>query len=362
LGLFSLAGLASISLKAAALAPRTTGLTTNLKPRHGFDNRKYSEEFDWRLRRMARIQLTELTAFVAVAEHRSFTKAAAQVGIALPTMSQTIRSLEDGLGVRLFNRTTRSVALTEAGDRLLAEVQPILDGIDHAVESVNSFRDKPIGTLRLAIDRSASQIMTARGFTPLLQPFLAEYPGIRAEISIDEAAHGDIISARFDAGIRLGHRIERDMTILRIADDFKMLTVASPDYLAGRQRPGLPADLHSYNCVRCRSPWDGALHPWGFTKGNQHTDIAVDGSLIVNDIDLLVRIVLDGGGVGHLPEPIVASHIAQGRLVSLLEDWSMTKPGIFLYHPSRRQTPMPLQVFLRFVETWRKLPARAVAA
>ena len=137
---------------------------------------------------MTRIQLNELTAFVAVAERSSFTKAAAQVGIALPTMSQTIRSLEEGLGVRLFNRTTRSVALTEAGDRLLAEVQPILDGIDHAVESVNAFRDKPIGTLRLAIDRSASQILTARGFTPLIQPFLAEYPGIRVEISIDEAA------------------------------------------------------------------------------------------------------------------------------------------------------------------------------
>jgi DNA-binding transcriptional LysR family regulator len=310
---------------------------------------------------MARIQLTELTAFVAVAEHRSFTKAAAQVGIALPTMSQTIRSLEDGLGVRLFNRTTRSVALTEAGDRLLAEVQPILDGIDHAVESVNSFRDKPIGTLRLAIDRSASQIMTARGFTPLIQPFLAEYPGIRAEISIDEA-HGDIISARFDAGIRLGHRIERDMTILRIADDFRVLTVASPGYLASHQSPILPTDLHGHNCVRCRAPWDGSMHPWAYAKGNQHTEIAVDGSFIVNDIDLVLRAVLDGAGVGHLPEPIVASHIAQGHLVSLIEDWSITKPGIFLYHPSRRQTPMPLQVFLRFVETWRKLPLRAAAA
>jgi DNA-binding transcriptional LysR family regulator len=310
---------------------------------------------------MARIQLTELSAFVAVAEHRSFTKAAAQVGIALPTMSQTIRSLEDGLGVRLFNRTTRSVALTEAGDRLLAEVQPILEGIDHAVESVNSFRDKPIGTLRLAIERSASQIMTARGAAPLIQPFLAKYPGGRVEISIDDA-HGDIISARFDAGIRLGHRIERDMTILRVADDFRTLTIASPVYLAGHQRPSVPIDLHGHNCVRYRAPWDGAVHPWGFTKGNQHTEIAVDGPLILNDIDLLLRVILDGGGVGYLPEPIVASHIAQGRLVSLLDDWSMTKPGIFLYHPSRRQTPMPLQVFLRFVETWRKLPPRAAAA
>jgi DNA-binding transcriptional LysR family regulator len=154
---------------------------------------------------MARIQLTELTAFVAVAQHRSFTKAAAQVGIASPTMSQTISSLEEGLGVRLFNRTTRSVALTEAGDRLLAEVQPILDGIDHAVESVNEFRDKPIGTLRLAIERSACQILTAQGAAPLIQPFLDEYPGVRVEISVDDT-HGDIVSGRFDAGIRLGQR------------------------------------------------------------------------------------------------------------------------------------------------------------
>ena len=310
---------------------------------------------------MARIQLTELTAFVAVAEHRSFTKAAAQVGIALPTMSQTIRSLEEGLGVRLFNRTTRSVALTEAGDRLLAEVQPILEGIDHAVESVNSFRDKPIGTLRLAVERSAAQIMSAQGFTPLIQPFLAQYPGVRVEMSIDDA-HGDIIRARFDAGIRLGQRIERDMTILRIADDFRVLTVASPDYLASHRRPSLPTDLHGHDCVRCRAPWDGSMHPWGYAKGAQHSEITVDGSLIVNDIDLVLRIVLDGGGVGHIPEPIVASHIAQGRLVSVLEDRSITKPGIFLYHPSRRQTPMPLQVFIRFVETWRKLPPRSAAA
>jgi DNA-binding transcriptional LysR family regulator len=306
---------------------------------------------------MARIQLTELTAFVAVAEHRSFTKAAAQVGIALPTMSQTIRSLEEGLGVRLFNRTTRSVALTEAGDRLLAEVQPILDGIDHAVESVNSFRDKPIGTLRLAIDRSASQIMVASGFTPLIQPFLAEYPAVRVELSIDEA-HGDIISGRFDAGIRLGHRIERDMTVLRLLDDFRVLTVAAPSYLARRSRPSIPQDLHAHDCVRCRAPWDGSTQPWGYTNGDQHAEIAVDGSLVVNDLDFLLRNVLDGGGVGHLPEPMVASHVAQGRLVSLLDDWSRTKSGIFLYHPSRRQTPMPLQVFLRFVEKWRKPRSR----
>ena len=302
---------------------------------------------------MSRVQLTELTAFVAVAEHASFTKAAAQVGIALPTMSQTIRLLEERLGVRLFNRTTRSVALTEAGERLLAEVEPILAGIDHAVESVNAFRDKPIGTLRLAVSRSASAIVNAGRGVPLMQPFLEEYPAVRLEIAIDDT-ESDIVGGRFDAGIRGGHRIERDMTILRLADEFRLLAVAAPAYVARHPKPSTPKDLHAHNCIRFRTPWDGSIQPWTLTKGSEHTEIAVEGSLIVNDVELALTAVLDGIGVGYLPEPMMASHLSEGRLVVLLEDWSRTLPGVFLYHPSRRQTPMPLQVFLRFVETWRK--------
>ncbi|HEY3887855.1 MAG TPA: LysR family transcriptional regulator [Caulobacteraceae bacterium] len=301
---------------------------------------------------MAGLQLTELVAFAAVARHRSFTKAAAQVGIALPTMSQTIRSLEDRLGVRLFNRTTRSVALTEAGERLLAEVQPILEGVDQALESVNAFRDKPMGTLRLAVTRPFATMLLA----PLVQPFLAQYPAIRLEISVDDT-HSDIVSGRFDAGIRVGHRVERDMTILRIADEFRMLAVAAPAYMAGVARPFAPKDLHALNCIRYRTPWDGSLQPWLFTKGDQQTEAAVEGSLIVNDVDLWLNTILDGVGVGYLPEPIVAPYLARGRLVSLLDDWSHTHYGVFLYHPSRRQPPMPLRVFLRFIETWRKTAA-----
>jgi DNA-binding transcriptional LysR family regulator len=318
----------------------------------GFDNHRYSEDFSWIFQIMAGLQLTELAAFAAVAEHRSFTKAAAQVGIALPTMSQTIRSLEDRLGVRLFNRTTRSVALTEAGERLLAEVQPILDGVDQALESVNAFRDTPMGTLRLAVTRPFATMLLA----PLVQPFLAQYPAIRLEIAVDDT-HSDIVSGRFDAGIRVGHRVERDMTILRIGDEFRMMAVAAPAYLAGVERPSLPKDLHELNCVRYRTPWDGSLVPWLFTKGDQQTEVAVEGSLTVNDVDLLLNTILDGVGVGYLPEPIVAPYLARGRLVSLLEDWRRTHHGVFLYHPSRRQTPMPLQVFLRFIETWRKTAA-----
>jgi DNA-binding transcriptional LysR family regulator len=302
---------------------------------------------------MARVQLTELTAFVAVAEHRSFTKAAVQVGIALPTMSQTIRSLEERIGVRLFNRTTRSVALTEAGERLLAEIQPLLGGIEDAIESVNLFRDKPIGTLRLAVARHSA----TRRLSPLIQPFLAEYPGIRLEISVNDT-HGDIVSGRFDAGILVGRRVERDMTVLRLADDFRMLAVAAPDYLARHPAPSVPKDLHAHNCIRHRL-WDGSIQPWVFVKGRQQTEIAVDGSLTVNDLDLLLSATLDGVGVAYVAEPIIGPHLAEGQLVTLLEGWSCTVPGVFLYHPSRRQTPMPLQVFLRFLEKWRKQAAAA---
>jgi DNA-binding transcriptional LysR family regulator len=295
------------------------------------------------------VQLAELTAFVAVAENLSFTKAAVQVGVALPTMSQTIRSLEERLGVRLFNRTTRSVALTEAGDRLLLEIQPIIAGIDHALESVNLFRDNPVGTLRLAVARPAA----TRVLAPIIQPFLAEYPAIRLEISVDDT-NSDIVSGRFDAGIRVGHRVERDMTILRLLDEFRMLAVATPGYLARHPAPPQPKDLHFHNCIRYRQPWDGSFQPWLFNKGRQHSEISVEGSLIANDMEVVLSAALDGVGVAYLAEPLLATPLAEGRLVALLEGWCSTLPGVFLYYPSRHQIPMPLLVFLKFIESWRK--------
>jgi DNA-binding transcriptional LysR family regulator len=296
---------------------------------------------------MNRIQLSALTAFAAVAERRSFTRAAAQLGVALPTVSQTIRALEEELGVRLFNRTTRSVALTEAGERLLGEVQPILEGIDLALESVNAFRDKPAGTLRLAVTRPFATTLLA----PLVQPFLAEYPAISLEIVVDDG-RTDIVSGRFDAGIRVGYQVERDMTVLRIADAFRMLAVAAPAYLERHPAPRAPEDLQAHDCVQFRLPWDGSLLTWVFARGEQEVEVAVKSPLIVNDVELMVSTVVDGVGVGYLPEPIVAGHLAEGRLVNLLGDWSGGRSGVFLYHPSRRQPPMPLLVFLRFVEAW----------
>jgi DNA-binding transcriptional LysR family regulator len=300
----------------------------------------------------SRLQLTELTAFIAVAEHLSFTRAAAQAGIALPTMSQTIRALEERLGVRLFNRTTRSVALTEAGERLLGEIQPIVAGIDHALESVNLFRDKPIGTLRLAVSRPTA----TRRLAPLIQPFLKEYPAIRLEIVVDDSVQ-DLVSGRFDAGIHVGQRIQRDMTALRLSDDLRMLTVASPAYLRGHGPLTQPQDLHQHNCIRYRRPWDGVIQPWLFSKGRKEAEVTVEGSLVVNDLGLQLNAALDGVGVTYMAEPLVAPYLAQGSLVTVLDQWSGTVPGVFLYYPSRRQTPVPLRVFLDFIKARRKRPA-----
>jgi DNA-binding transcriptional LysR family regulator len=294
------------------------------------------------------IDFGELRAFAAVAEHRSFTRAAAQLGLALPTMSQTIRALEDRLGVRLFNRTTRSVALTEAGARLLAEVQPILTRLAEALESVNSFREKPMGSLRLAVTRPFATRLVA----PMLAPFLAEYPEIRLEVVVDDG-RTDIVKGGFDAGIRVGYQVERDMTTLRITEPYRMLAVAAPAYLASRARPQTPRDLHAHNCIQARAPFDGALLAWRFVNGDERTDIAVEGSLTVNDADVWLHCVLDGLGVGYLPEPLVAGPIARGELVSLFEDWSGERSGVFLYHPSRHQPPAPLRALIDFIEARR---------
>ena len=265
-------------------------------------------------------------------------------------MSLTIRALEEQLGVRLFNRTTRSVALTEAGEHLLTEVQPILDAVGHALESINAFRDKPMGSLRLSVTRPFATMLLA----PHIAPFLAEFPAIRLEVAVDDAL-SDIVGGRFDAGIRIGGRVERDMTIVRIGAGFRMLTVAAPQYLGRREPPSTPKDLHAHNCILYRAPWDHGIVPWGFERNGLDVEIVVDGSLVVNDPDLWLSAVLDGVGVGYLPETIVAPYLEQGRLISMLDDWSRWHDGVFLYHPSRRQTPAPLTTFIRFIQGRRAL-------
>jgi DNA-binding transcriptional LysR family regulator len=289
-------------------------------------------------------QFTELNAFVAIAEHGTFTKAAAQLAIAPPTLSETIRSLEERLGVRLFNRTTRSVALTEAGEQLLAELQPALSGLDHAVEAVNGFRGAPAGRLRLLVHRQAAIVI----IVPLMPQFLCEYPDIRLEIAADDADR-DIINDHFDAGVRLGERIEKDMITLRLFDAYRMVAVAAPAYLRRHQMPTVPDDLRAHSCLRQREDWDGTVHPWKFEKAGERIEVVVDGHFVVNDSQMVLSAAFDGVGIAYLAEPMVRPHIADGRLVRVLKDWRVCRQGVFLYHPSRRQIPAPLQAFLDFM-------------
>jgi DNA-binding transcriptional LysR family regulator len=289
-------------------------------------------------------QFAELTAFVAVAEHRNFTKAAAHLGLSPSTLSQTVRSFEERLGVRLLNRTTRSVALTEAGERLLSDAQPVLDGVEKAIESVNSIRDKPIGTLRLNIPRAAAIMLVG----PLLPEFLARFPEVKLEIELDDG-QSDIVSGRFDAGVRIGERIDKDMIAVRILDEFRIMAVASPAYLERHPRPETPEDLRAHNCVRLRWDWDGSIQAWVFENAGRRVEVAVAGSLVLNDMYLVASAVLDGVGIGYLSEPMISQQIRDRQLIPLLGDWHGHLSGLFLYYPSRRQIPGPLRAFADFM-------------
>jgi DNA-binding transcriptional LysR family regulator len=289
-------------------------------------------------------QFAELCAFVAVAEHRNFTKAAAQLGISRPSLSNTIRSLEDRLGVRLLNRTTRSVALTEAGERLSADAQPVLDGTNRAFEAVNAFRDKPTGTLRLSMTRAVATLLVGS----LLPQFLANFPDIKLEVAADDT-HSDIVSSRFDAGIRIGERIAKDMIAVRVLEEQHRVAVASPAYLAHHPAPATPQDLHAHNCVRLRSDWDASIQPWVFENADRRLEIDVEGSLVLNDWSLVVNAAVAGIGVGYVPERLISSHIANGHFVRLLENWRGIVSGVFLYYPSRRQMPGALRAFIDFM-------------
>ena len=285
-----------------------------------------------------------LSAFVAVADHGSFTQAASQLGVSTGSLSHTIRELEENLGVRLLNRTTRSVAPTEAGERMLARLRPLLDEFEAAVDSVNAFRERPAGQLRITVPPPVATFVLA----PLLPRFLAQYPEIILDVSVDPALT-DIVAGRYDAGVRVGRRIARDMIAVRITDDLRMNVVASPDYLARYTRPERPQDLQAHNCIRLRFP-SGAFSPWRFSIEGETLELDDKGSLIANDADLLVHAALNGTGVVYVLRDFAAPFIATGQLVPLLEQW-MPPPsdGPFLYYPSRRQNLASLRAFIEFL-------------
>jgi len=289
-------------------------------------------------------QFSELSAFVAVAEHRNFTKAANRLRLSTPTLSHTVRSLEDRLGVRLLNRTTRSVAVTPAGERLLAHMRPLLEGLDKAVEAVNQFRDKPMGCLRLTASRFAAVMIVG----PLIGSFMTEYPDIKVELFVDDS-RSDIVSGHFDAGVRWGERIEKDMIAVRIGGRHRLIPVASPAYLAHNPLPDTPQDLRAHRCIHYRHTWNGAIHRWMFEKDGEQIEVPVEGGLIVNDMDLALGAALDGLGIAYIPEATAMSAIENGRLILLLEDWCSYALDFFLYYSSRRQIPLPLQTLIAFI-------------
>jgi DNA-binding transcriptional LysR family regulator len=281
---------------------------------------------------MSRVDFNHLQAFILVARERSFTRAAAQLGVTQSALSHTIRGLEARLGVRLLTRSTRGVAPTEAGERLYATLEPHFEGIAGGLAALGDLRDKPAGTIRItAHDHAASTVLW-----PRLSPLLPAYPDLRIEIDINYGMI-DIVAERFDAGVRLGDQVAKDMIALRIAPDLKMTVVGSPSYLARRPAPLVPQDLTAHGCINMRLPTHGGLYAWEFERDGKGLQVQVAGQAIFNTTPQTLQAALDGHGLAYVPDDLAAGHVAAGRLQRVLEDWCPTFPGYHLYYPSRRQ-------------------------
>jgi DNA-binding transcriptional LysR family regulator len=281
---------------------------------------------------MARLDLNDITAFLAVARAGSFTKAAAKLGVSQSALSQTIRNLEAGLGLRLLMRTTRSVSPTDAGERLLEAVGARLEEIEAELAALSALRDKPAGTVRIASSEHAADLI----LWPVLHKFLPRYPDINVEIIVDNGLT-DIVRERLDAGVRLGEQVAKDMVALRIGPDLRMAVVGAPSYFEGRTRPQTPQDLTSHQCVNLRLPTAGGLYAWEFEKNGRELRVRVEGQLAFNSARMNVKAALAGHGLAFVPEDRVREHINAGRLVRVLADWCPPFAGFHLYYPSRRQ-------------------------
>ncbi|MFN3523723.1 MAG: LysR family transcriptional regulator [Phenylobacterium sp.] len=286
---------------------------------------------------------SELAAFVAIAERGGFASAARHLGVAVSTLSHRIGKLEERLGVRLFNRTTRSVVLTAAGRKLHAELRPALHTFETAADIVAEFRDTVVGHLRLTVAPPAAASIIG----PALADFLATHPSISVEVSIDSGAI-DVVGGGFDAGVRAGALVERDMIAVRVGPPVPFMVAASPDYLARRGTPQTPQDLVGHACLRYRLP-NGALLPWRFRDGARLVEPPLGAGPVVNDRDFELRLILGGAGIAHILSSRPRELVAEGRLVSLLEDWVPPPVEFMLCHSSRRQTPPPLRAFIDFL-------------
>jgi DNA-binding transcriptional LysR family regulator len=290
---------------------------------------------------MVRNELSVLVAFLAVAEERSFTRAGRRLGVSTSALSHAIRGLEERVGVRLLARTTRSVAPTDAGEQLIARLGPALGDIRGALDQVSGLRDRPAGRVRLVVSPLAASMVLA----PKLGRFARDFPDVVLDVTTTNEGRFDLVAGGFDAGIHLGEFIERDMIAVRVSLEQRAAIVASPGYFESHPRPGSPRDLTHHRCLNFRHGSAG-VYRWEFDKGKQSLAVAVQGPLIVDDVELLIRAAIDGAGLAFMLEAHAALHLASGALVRVLEDWCPPFAGYFLYYPSRRQQPAALSALI----------------
>ncbi|WP_293878413.1 MULTISPECIES: LysR family transcriptional regulator [unclassified Sphingomonas] len=295
---------------------------------------------------MRREDLGSLTMFLAVAEERSFTRAARRLDVSQSALSHAMRRLEARLGLRLLTRTTRSVAPTVAGERLIETLRPAFDEIENKLASLTELRERPAGTIRITTSKHAAYTI----LWPVIARLTAENPDIQVELSID-AGLTDIVAERFDAGVRLGERLEKDMIAVRIGPKLRMAAAASPDYLARHGVPRTPGDLAHHVCINLRFVTAGSLYVWEFEKDGRELKVKVEGQLVLNDVDLAVEAAVAGRGIAFMLEDHVAPRIADGSLVRVLDDWCEPFDGHYIYYPSRRQ---PSPAFSLLLEALRR--------
>ena len=289
--------------------------------------------------------LSDLRAFMAVAEHRSFRRAADLLGITRSTLSHAVRGLEDSVGARLLHRTTRSVSLTEAGERLLGRLDPLMSDLDAALEEVAGEQGHTTGTLRINGGENAIRLL----LQTVVPEFLARYPGVELDLVADGRLV-DIVQQGFDAGVRLGEAVPKDMVAVRLGPDMRFLAVASPEYLAAHPAPKTPDALMQHQCIRQRLP-SGKRYRWEFLKRRQEVAMDVPGALTLDNNQLIVEAAMDGLGIAYVPEPYARAALHDGRLVPVLEDWCPTIPGLFLYFPRTRHMSTSLRAFIDMVRT-----------
>lgn len=280
-----------------------------------------------------REELANLAMFVAIAEERSFTRAAARLGVSQSALSHSMRRLEGRLKLRLLTRTTRSIAPTEAGERLIATLKPALEEIGDTLSALTELRDRPAGRVRITAGTHPARMV----LWPAVNRLAAQYPDIEIEVDVNGGLV-DIVAGRFDAGVRLGERLEQDMIAARIGPRLRMAAFAAPAYLAAHSTPATPYELGEHRCINLRLPGSGAIYTWEFEREGRELKVKVKGQLVFNDVDLIVSAALAGHGIGFLIEDHVRSHLASGALVGVLREWCEPFDGYYLYYPSRRQS------------------------